>query len=80
MYFTSGASDRASSIIVAGFSKGATDLNGCLNFAKDFVVAGTALWEPDLEPEDLFETITQAVMNAIDRDAFSVWGAVVHVM
>ena len=86
--------------VVAGVSKGATgavepfiaatDLIGCLNFAKDFVVAGTAssklfgvaeaLWEPDLEPEDLFETISQTLMNAMDRDAFSGWGAIVHVM
>lgn len=68
----------------------ATDLIGCLNFAKDFVVAGTAseklfglaegLWEPDLEAEDLFETISQTLLNAVDRDAFSGWGAVVHVM
>ena len=68
----------------------ATDLIGCLNFAKDFVVAGTAseklfgvaegLWEPDLEPEDLFETISQTMLNAVDRDAFSGWGVVVHVM
>ena len=68
----------------------ATDLIGCINFAKDFVVAGTAseklfgvaegLWEPDLEPEDLFETISQTLLNAVDRDAYSGWGAVVHVM
>ncbi|KAF8204031.1 20S proteasome subunit beta 3 [Pholiota molesta] len=68
----------------------ATDLIGCLNFAKDFVVAGTAstklygvaegLWEPDLEPEDLFETISQTLMNAVDRDAFSGWGCIVHVI
>ncbi|KAJ3486647.1 hypothetical protein NLI96_g4111 [Meripilus lineatus] len=68
----------------------ATDLIGCLNFAKDFVVAGTAssklfgvaegLWEPDLEAEDLFETISQTLLNAVDRDAFSGWGAVVHLM
>lgn len=66
------------------------DLIGCINWAKDFVVAGTAseklygvaegLWEPDLEEEDLFETISQTLMNAVDRDAFSGWGAVVHVM
>ncbi|GJJ12496.1 Proteasome subunit beta type-3 [Clathrus columnatus] len=66
------------------------DLIGCLNFAKDFVVVGTAedkllgvaegLWEPDLEPEDLFETISQTLLNAVDRDAFSGWGAVVHVI
>jgi len=67
-----------------------SDIIGCLNFAKDFVVAGTAssklfgvaegLWEPDLEPEDLFETISQTLLNAVDRDAFSGWGAVVHVI
>ncbi|KAI8916060.1 nucleophile aminohydrolase, partial [Gorgonomyces haynaldii] len=66
------------------------DLIGCINFAKDFVVSGTAsqqmygmcesLWEPDLEPEDLFETISQALLNAVDRDAISGWGAVVHVI
>ncbi|KAG6332068.1 hypothetical protein ID866_7022 [Astraeus odoratus] len=68
----------------------AADLIGCLNFAKDFVVAGSAssklyglaegLWEPDLESEDLFETISQTLLNGVDRDAFSGWGAVVHVM
>ncbi|KAI9364971.1 nucleophile aminohydrolase [Zopfochytrium polystomum] len=66
------------------------DLIGCLNFAKDFVVIGTAgpqlygmcesLWEPDLEPEDLFETISQALLNAVDRDAISGWGGIVHVI
>ncbi|KAJ2932792.1 hypothetical protein H1R20_g4302, partial [Candolleomyces eurysporus] len=86
--------------VMAGISKtptgkikpfiAATDLIGCLNFAKDFVVAGTAstklygvaegLWEPDLEPEDLFETISQTLLNAVDRDAFSGWGAVVHII
>ncbi|KAL4069839.1 nucleophile aminohydrolase [Scleroderma yunnanense] len=68
----------------------AADLIGCLNFAKDFVVAGTAssklfglaegLWEPDLGPEDLFETISQTLLNGVDRDTFSGWGAVVHVI
>ncbi|KAI0314178.1 20S proteasome subunit beta 3 [Amylostereum chailletii] len=66
------------------------DLIGCLNFAKDFIVAGTAsdklfgvaegLWEPDLEPEDLFETISQTLLNAVDRDAYSGWGAIVHLI
>ena len=31
-------------------------------------------------PEDLFETISQALLNAVDRDALSGWGAIVHVM
>ena len=32
------------------------------------------------EPDDLFETLSQALLNAVDRDALSGWGAVVHVM
>lgn len=68
----------------------AMDLIGCITKPDDFVVAGTCgsqlygmcevLYEPDLEPEDLFETISQALVNACDRDAVSGWGAVVHIM
>lgn len=36
-----------------------------------------SLWEPDLEAPDLFETISQTLLNAVDRDAYSGWGAVV---
>jgi 20S proteasome subunit beta 3 len=66
------------------------DLIGCLNFAEDFIVTGTAsdklfgvaegLWEPDLGPEDLFETISQTLLNSVDRDAYSGWGAIVYVI
>lgn len=66
------------------------DSIGCINFAKDFIVSGTAsdqlfgtcesLWEPDMEPEDLFETISQALLNSVDRDALSGWGAHVYVV
>lgn len=66
------------------------DLIGAVCFAKDFVVSGTcneslygmceSLWSPDLEPEDLFETISQALLASIDRDAYSGWGAVVHII
>ncbi|ODV58815.1 proteasome core particle subunit beta 3 [Ascoidea rubescens DSM 1968] len=66
------------------------DLIGCIDFTKDFAVAGTAtdqlygmcesLYEPNLEPEDLFETISQALLNAVDRDALSGWGAVVYLI
>ncbi|ODV87312.1 hypothetical protein CANARDRAFT_26724 [[Candida] arabinofermentans NRRL YB-2248] len=68
----------------------AFDFIGCIDYAKDFVVSGTAadqlygmcegLYEPNLEPEDLFETISQALLNAADRDALSGWGAVVYVI
>nr|UCK81599.1 proteasome subunit beta type-3 [Arenicola marina] len=66
------------------------DLIGCPMVTDDFVVSGTcteqlygmceSLWEPDLAPDDLFETISQALLNALDRDAVSGWGAVVHVI
>ena len=38
------------------------------------------LWEPNMKPDDLFECISQAMMNAFDRDAISGWGAVVHII
>ncbi|MCO5585728.1 hypothetical protein L7F22_039664 [Adiantum nelumboides] len=82
--------------VIAGLSSenepfiAATDLIGCLNFAEDFVVSGTAsdklfgmaegLWEPDLEPEDLFETISQTLLGALERDALSGWGAIVRII
>jgi 20S proteasome subunit beta 3 len=57
---------------------------------QDFIVSGTAseklfgmaesLWEPDLAPDDLFETISQTLLNAVDRDAYSGWGAVVYMI
>lgn len=66
------------------------DLIGCRNVPEDFVVGGTCsnqlygmcevLWEPDLEPEDLFETISQALVNACDRDAISGWGTIVYII
>ena len=38
------------------------------------------LWEPNMKPDELFECISQAMMNAFDRDAASGWGAVVHII
>lgn len=82
--------------VIAGLDKNnqpficGMDLIGCSDASRDFVVSGTAsdslfgmcesLWEPDLEPEDLFETISQSILNAVDRDCLSGWGAVVHVI
>jgi 20S proteasome subunit beta 3 len=90
------------------------DSIGCIDFAKDFIVAGTAseqlfgmcegLWEPDMvrlisctypvldvllstylppplqSPDALFETISQSLLNAVDRDALSGWGAHVYII
>ncbi|XP_053694228.1 proteasome subunit beta type-3 [Sabethes cyaneus] len=66
------------------------DLIGCPNNPSDFVVVGTCaeqlygmcetLWKPDLEPDSLFEVISQALVNAFDRDAISGWGATVYII
>ena len=38
------------------------------------------VWEPEMGPDDLFESISQALLNAQDRDCLAGWGAVVHIM
>lgn len=80
-----GINSKTEKPFICGF-----DLIGAIDLAKDFVVAGTAseqlygmceaLWEPDLGPDDLFETISQALLNAQDRDALSGWGAAVYII
>lgn len=88
-YFVSplvaGLDSKSNTPFICGF-----DSIGCIDFAKDFIVGGTAseqlyglcesLYEPNLEPEDLFETISQVLLNAVDRDALSGWGAVVYIV
>uniref|UniRef100_A0A8C6SLR2 Proteasome subunit beta n=1 Tax=Neogobius melanostomus TaxID=47308 RepID=A0A8C6SLR2_9GOBI len=57
------------------------DLIGCPMVTEDFVVSGTCSEQcTACEPEDLFETISQAMLNAVDRDAISGMGVVVHVV
>lgn len=66
------------------------DLIGCPMETDDFVVSGTcteqmygmceSLWEPDMDPDTLFECISQSLMNAVDRDAVSGWGGIVHII
>eukprot|EP01087_Luapelamoeba_hula_P003258 TRINITY_DN13061_c0_g1_i1.p1 TRINITY_DN13061_c0_g1~~TRINITY_DN13061_c0_g1_i1.p1 ORF type:complete len:206 (-),score=22.98 TRINITY_DN13061_c0_g1_i1:86-703(-) len=68
----------------------ATDLIGAPLLAKDCVVAGTcsealygmceSLYKENMNPDELFETISQALLSAVSRDAFSGWGAVVHII
>lgn len=66
------------------------DLIGAPVFTKDFVVTGTCtanlfglcetLYRPDMDPDELFETISQCLLASVDRDALSGWGAVVTVI
>ena len=82
--------------IIAGIDKEgepyicSMDIIGCPNEPEDFVVAGTAdqqaygmcesLWEPNMGPDQLFEVISQSLVNACDRDAISGWGGIVYVI
>eukprot|EP01121_Diplochlamys_sp_Union-15-3_P002276 TRINITY_DN1198_c0_g1_i1.p1 TRINITY_DN1198_c0_g1~~TRINITY_DN1198_c0_g1_i1.p1 ORF type:complete len:204 (+),score=34.24 TRINITY_DN1198_c0_g1_i1:98-709(+) len=81
--------------IIAGMEDGkpflmSMDLIGATMITKDFALGGTAnealygmaetLWKPDMEPDELFETISQCLLSACDRDALSGWGAIVHVI
>eukprot|EP00667_Euglena_gracilis_P020915 EG_transcript_22742 len=66
------------------------DLIGAGTVPDDFVVAGTcdesmlgaceSLWRKDLSPEELFETISQAMLSSLDRDCISGWGCTVVVI
>ena len=82
--------------IVCGFDSNgdpficSMDVIGCINFAKDFVVGGTAehslfgmaenLVVDGLNPDELFECTSQCMLNGVDRDAFSGWGIEVVVL
>ena len=39
-----------------------------------------ALWFEDMGPDELFESISQALVNAVDRDASAGWGGIVHII
>ncbi|KMZ73392.1 Proteasome subunit beta type-3-A [Zostera marina] len=64
------------------------DCLGAKELAKDFVVSGTAseslygacesMFKADMEPDELFETISQALLASVDRDCLSGWGG--HVL
>ncbi|XP_036046926.1 proteasome subunit beta type-3-like [Onychomys torridus] len=66
------------------------DLIGCPMVIDDFVVRGTcseqmygmceSLWEPNMDPEYLFETISQAMLNAVDQYAMSGMGVIIHII
>ena len=38
------------------------------------------LWFEDMNPDQLFEGVAQALMNACDRDASAGWGGIVHII
>jgi 20S proteasome subunit beta 3 len=81
--------------VIAGLEDGkpylcAMDLIGAPLKTDDFVLAGTAaqamfglaetLWKPDLSEDELFEVISQVILNSLDRDALAGWGARVYIL
>lgn len=66
------------------------DLIGAPVFTDDFVVSGTctanlhgmceAMYRKDMDPDELFEVLSQCLLSAVERDALSGWGAVVHIV
>jgi 20S proteasome subunit beta 3 len=66
------------------------DLIGAPVYTDDFVVTGTCtgnmygmcetLYKPDMNPDELFETLSQALLSSVDRDALSGWGGIVHII
>ena len=67
-----------------------SDLIGAPVFAEDFVVCGTAedslygtcetFYKPGMNEEELFETLSQCLLSAVDRDCLSGWGGEVHIL
>merc|ERR1712028_21552 len=68
----------------------ATDLLGAAVYTNDYVLSGTcdenmygaceSFFKPDMNPDELFETLAQSLLAATDRDCISGWGGVVHII
>eukprot|EP00429_Kryptoperidinium_foliaceum_P127472 CAMPEP_0176274834 /NCGR_PEP_ID=MMETSP0121_2-20121125/46927_1 /TAXON_ID=160619 /ORGANISM="Kryptoperidinium foliaceum, Strain CCMP 1326" /LENGTH=206 /DNA_ID=CAMNT_0017615037 /DNA_START=12 /DNA_END=632 /DNA_ORIENTATION=+ len=66
------------------------DFIGCLSKADDFVVSGTtadqlfgvceSFWRPGMDKDELFETLSQCLLSAVDRDCLAGWGGIVHII
>lgn len=82
--------------LIAGLNKDGSpyictmDLIGALEEVEDFEVCGTAseslygacesMYREDMEPEELFETVSQILLSSVNRDAISGWGGTVHII
>ena len=66
------------------------DSIGCKDIGGHFQVGGTGsellygvaetFFKPDMGPEELYETISNCLLSALDRDSLSGWGAYVYVL
>jgi len=66
------------------------DLIGNTTLPEDFCVCGSGeeqvfgmcetLWKPDMTPDELFEILSQSLMNAAGRDPITGQGAIVYII
>lgn len=66
------------------------DSVGFISASGSFECAGTgselllgcceSFYKPDMGPEELFETVSNCLLSALDRDSLSGWGAYVYVL
>lgn len=67
------------------------DLIGAIASGEEsFAVAGTCtgnmygmcenLYQPEMSPDRLFETLAQSLLSSVDRDAISGWGGIVYII
>ena len=66
------------------------DSIGCPDKGGHFQVAGTGsellygvaetFFKPDMNPEELYETVSNCLLSALDRDSLSGWGAYIYIL
>ncbi len=66
------------------------DSIGCPDAGGNFQVSGTGtellygvaetFFKPDMNAEELYETISNCLLSALDRDSLSGWGAYVYIL
>eukprot|EP01059_Diplonema_ambulator_P036771 TRINITY_DN9349_c0_g1_i1.p1 TRINITY_DN9349_c0_g1~~TRINITY_DN9349_c0_g1_i1.p1 ORF type:complete len:226 (+),score=63.12 TRINITY_DN9349_c0_g1_i1:66-680(+) len=66
------------------------DCIGCACSPDDFIVTGTAqdsllgtcesMFKPNMNADELFEVVSQALMASLDRDCLAGWGATVTIL
>ena len=48
--------------------------------AESLLGSCEAFYKENMEPDDLFEVISQVLLSSVDRDAYSGWGAEVYII
>eukprot|EP01024_Parvocaulis_polyphysoides_P006342 TRINITY_DN11686_c1_g1_i3.p1 TRINITY_DN11686_c1_g1~~TRINITY_DN11686_c1_g1_i3.p1 ORF type:complete len:160 (-),score=44.21 TRINITY_DN11686_c1_g1_i3:221-700(-) len=66
------------------------DSIGAESVSRDFAAVGTnsesllgmceSIWKPDMDADELFETLAQGLLSGVNRDALAGWGAVIYLI